>query len=75
MKVNQDTIIKGNKVVLVPYRKAHVPAYHEWMKSAQLQELTASEPLSLEEEFEMQQKWATDDDSKYYHERLKDLNL
>jgi hypothetical protein len=28
--------------------------YHEWMKSPELLELTASEPLTLDEELEMQ---------------------
>lgn len=28
--------------------------YHEWMKSPELLETTASEPLSLEEEYNMQ---------------------
>jgi hypothetical protein len=28
--------------------------YHEWMKSPELLETTASEPLSLEEEYDMQ---------------------
>ncbi|XP_071440929.1 alpha/beta-tubulin-N-acetyltransferase 9 isoform X3 [Hetaerina americana] len=32
------------------------------MKSPELLHLTASEPLSLEEEFEMQRKWLEDDD-------------
>ncbi len=30
--------------------------YHEWMTSAELRELTASEPLTLDEEYEMQRE-------------------
>ena len=52
--------IVGNRVLLVPYRSEHVEKYHMWMKSAELQRLTGSEPLSLEEEFAMQRKWAQD---------------
>ncbi|ORX41305.1 GNAT domain-domain-containing protein [Kockovaella imperatae] len=63
MRVNENTVICGDKVVLVPYRREHVETYHEWMKSPELLELTASEPLSLEEEYEMQRKWHMDEDS------------
>ncbi|KAH8091399.1 acyl-CoA N-acyltransferase [Cristinia sonorae] len=62
MRANKDTTIRLANIVLVPYRKEHVAKYHEWMQSAELQELTASEPLTLEEEYEMQQKWQDDED-------------
>lgn len=39
--------------------------YHEWMKSAELRYLTGSEILTLEEEFQMQQRWHQDEDSEY----------
>jgi hypothetical protein len=51
------------KVVLVPYSPHHVPKYHGWMQDPVLRFQTGSEPLSLEEEYEMQRKWLTDKDS------------
>lgn len=62
MKINENTLLEGHKVVLVPYNTQHVPRYHEWMKSPELQLLTASEPLTLEEEYNMQKSWREDDD-------------
>ncbi|XP_032640981.1 alpha/beta-tubulin-N-acetyltransferase 9 isoform X1 [Chelonoidis abingdonii] len=62
MKINQNTVLQGKKVTLVPYTSAHVSRYHEWMKSEELQQLTASEPLSLEQEYEMQRSWQEDAD-------------
>ena len=62
MRINRNTVLVGSRVVLVPYRKQHVPRYHEWMKDPLIQQQTASEPLSLDEEYEMQQSWAMDED-------------
>eukprot|EP01031_Cornospumella_fuschlensis_P031434 gene31434-37992_t len=61
MRLNYDITIIGKKVQLVPYRKKFVLRYHEWMKSPEMLELTASEPLSLDEEYEMQCTWKNDD--------------
>lgn len=61
MKLNAQTAIWTDLLVLVPYRASHVPTYHGWMQSAELQQLTASEPLTLPEEFDMQQSWLQDD--------------
>mmetsp|Transcript_9295 Transcript_9295/g.56577 ORF Transcript_9295/g.56577 Transcript_9295/m.56577 type:complete len:202 (-) Transcript_9295:1181-1786(-) len=62
MKCNADIQIVGKKVVLVPYKKKHVQKYHEWMQDPSLQEATASEPLSIDEEYSMQKSWAEDED-------------
>ncbi|KAJ1129962.1 hypothetical protein NDU88_008322 [Pleurodeles waltl] len=62
MRINQDTLLQGHLATLVPYNPEHVPRYHEWMKSEELQRLTASEPLTLEQEFEMQRSWRDDND-------------
>jgi len=55
-------VLVGSGVCLVPYVKEHVERYHEWMQSDFLLEMTASEPLSIEEEYEMQQSWHLDED-------------
>ncbi|MGH0147447.1 UNVERIFIED_CONTAM: hypothetical protein FKN15_069919 [Acipenser sinensis] len=62
MRINENTLLEGKHVVLVPYNPEHVPRYHQWMGSAELQKLTASEPLTLEQEYEMQKSWREDDD-------------
>ncbi|KAI8067521.1 GNAT domain-containing protein [Gongronella butleri] len=61
MKQNENLILVGKKAILVPYKPCHVERYHEWMTSPFLQEMTASEPLTLEEEYEMQRSWHVDD--------------
>ncbi|XP_029933509.1 alpha/beta-tubulin-N-acetyltransferase 9 isoform X2 [Myripristis murdjan] len=62
MRINENTLLEGNQVVLVPYNADHVPRYHEWMKSHELQQLTASEPLTLQQEYDMQRSWREDED-------------
>ncbi|XP_046383073.1 N-acetyltransferase 9-like protein [Ischnura elegans] len=62
MRQNSRLMLVGQSVMLLPYKRHMVPKYHEWMKSPDLLQLTASEPLSLEEEYEMQIKWQEDDD-------------
>ncbi|XP_037287052.1 microtubule-associated Nat9 isoform X2 [Rhipicephalus microplus] len=62
MRINATTQVWSQTVVLVPYREHHVAKYHDWMKDPYLQEMTASEPLSLEQEYEMQKSWLEDED-------------
>ncbi|POS82766.1 hypothetical protein EPUL_004457 [Erysiphe pulchra] len=62
MHINEGVAISSSKVLLVPYEARHVPIYHEWMKSEEIRLLTASEPLSLAEEYNMQKSWRNDHD-------------
>ncbi|TQV90882.1 hypothetical protein V2A60_008349 [Cordyceps javanica] len=62
MRINQHTAISGPGVLLVPYEAHHVDKYHGWMQDPDIQEATASEPMTLEEEFENQQSWRTSAD-------------
>ncbi|KAM7447569.1 N-acetyltransferase 9 [Porites harrisoni] len=61
MRINSKTVLEGEKVVLVPYKKEHVPRYHDWMQSPELLEQTASERLTLEQEYDMQNSWFQDE--------------
>ena len=56
----KNRMIFGKSVVLVPYRQLHVQKYNQWMKDPTLQYLTGSEPLTLEEEFQMMDSWLSD---------------
>ncbi|KRZ77405.1 NADPH--cytochrome P450 reductase [Trichinella papuae] len=62
MRLNRRTSVSGRLVVLIPYDKAHVARYHQWMQCDILRTQTGSEKLSLEDEYKMQQSWQDDDD-------------
>ena len=72
MRANENLVLSGNKIRLVPYTSAHVPRYHLWMQDPLLQEMTASEPLSLEEEYTMQSSWQADQDKCTFIIELKE---
>ncbi|KAI1284435.1 acetyltransferase domain-containing protein [Xylaria sp. FL0933] len=59
MRVNEDLAISTSKILLVPYDAHHVQQYHQWMQDEDLREATASDLLTLEEEYENQQSWRT----------------
>ena len=58
--------LEGKKVILVPYMKEHVPKYHHWMQDPALLQATASEPLILEQEYDMQFSWTQDPFSMFF---------
>jgi RimJ/RimL family protein N-acetyltransferase len=61
MKINSNLVLKGDRIALVPYLEEHVSIYNDWMKDPDLLSQTASEPLTLEEEYEMQRSWRLDE--------------
>ncbi|KAK4484300.1 hypothetical protein RD792_006877 [Penstemon davidsonii] len=56
----QKMSLEGERVVLVPYMKEHVPKYHAWMQDPAILQATASDPLTLHQEYEMQISWTQD---------------
>ncbi|KKY17863.1 putative n-acetyltransferase 9 [Diplodia seriata] len=62
MRINEHTALVAPRVLLVPYSAHHVPTYHEWMQDPAIREATASEPLTLDEEYAMQRSWREDAD-------------
>ncbi|KAF4969990.1 hypothetical protein FSARC_2893 [Fusarium sarcochroum] len=62
MRINQNTAVSTSGVLLVPYEAHHVRQYHAWMQDPDIQEATASEPMTLDEEYENQQSWRTSSD-------------
>lgn len=65
MKINANCRLNGLKIILIPYNREHVPKYHNWMEDEELRQQTASERLSLDEEFKMQESWRNDSDSRH----------
>lgn len=61
MKANYELCLSGDNVILVPYRPEHLLTYHTWMQDTVLCELTASTPLTMEQEIAMQAEWRDDD--------------
>jgi hypothetical protein len=37
MRNNEETVVIGERILLVPYRHEYVEKYHEWMKDSYLQ--------------------------------------
>ncbi|KAJ4730170.1 N-acetyltransferase 9-like protein [Melia azedarach] len=65
--------LEGEKVILVPYMKEHVPKYHQWMQNPFLLQTTASEPLTLEQEYQMHLSWCQDPLKKTFIVLDKDM--
>ncbi|KAK4164901.1 GNAT domain-containing protein [Cladorrhinum sp. PSN259] len=62
MRLNEHTAVSTANTLLVPYDHRHVLTYHAWMEDPAIQEATASEPLTLEEEYENQTSWRASHD-------------
>ncbi|KAH9844410.1 METHIONYL-TRNA SYNTHETASE, mitochondrial [Teratosphaeria destructans] len=62
MKLNTHHALTTPKILLVSYTPHHVPTYHTWMQSPSLLSATASEPLTLAQEYSMQESWRQDKD-------------
>ena len=63
MRINWTTQIVGNNIELVPYRSKFVSQYHQWMQDPYILEMTASETMTLDEEYENQLSWKNDEKS------------
>ena len=51
----------------------HLPKYHEWMQDPKILEATGSEPLTMDQEIEMQQSWRDDPDKCTFIVLAKEL--
>lgn len=57
--------------ILSFFNVCNVFRYHDWMQSPELLEQTASERLTLDQEYEMQQSWFHDENSNFYYLKKK----
>ena len=62
MDPRKQTRLASPLLTLTPYALSHVPTYNTWMQDPWLQKMTASEPLTLAEELNMQRAWIEDPD-------------
>ncbi|KAI9775314.1 MAG: hypothetical protein M1839_001298 [Geoglossum umbratile] len=62
MIINERIAISVSKVLLVPYCEHHPTLHTKGIPCKELRSLTASEPLTLDEEYAMQRSWRTDGD-------------
>ncbi|KAK4104864.1 hypothetical protein N658DRAFT_513653 [Parathielavia hyrcaniae] len=62
MRLNESAAVSTTKALLVPYDRRHVLTYHAWMEDPAIQEATASERLTLDEEYENQESWRASHD-------------
>lgn len=51
IKTKRHFLLKSGELLFAPYLKEMIPTYHQWMSDAEMLYLTASEPLSMEEEY------------------------
>lgn len=54
--INVYTFKIGGKLNLIPYEAHHVPTYHAWLQDPHIQEMTATEPVDLQTEYDYQQE-------------------
>jgi len=63
-QILKKSVIEGERVKLVPYCEHHVKTYNNWLNDPYIQQMTNSEPYSLEQEYEFQKEW-NESDTKY----------
>eukprot|EP01083_Nonionella_stella_P190280 704745_1 len=65
---------EGSKCLLVPYTVDHVPTYNKWLNDPLIQQMTQTEPYSLDQEYEYQKEWKLDETKYIFIVLDKELN-